>query len=291
MNRCKKCSKFLPKSGVCNACPVTKPAKSPSLLSVSATGSSSGPDTVPIIDINSPSSLSFSDILADINAKLSGLSEMNNKLDLCLSELAQLKVKVGDLNNRVDAVTAAHQTLAMHSALQEQRISKLEAAPCPAGTDDVIEELNDRVARARNIIIFELPEPQNVSLEQARTTDAECARTLLQGICPLGSHDLVVHRLGKSSSSKSRPLCVGLDSSATVKRILQNKHRYEGPCKISDDKTPLQRASLKLLREKLRDHHKKGESDMTIRYIRGVPKIVRGIHRHNSSPKNVGSSL
>lgn len=94
--------------------------------SASPTGSSSRSVNVPLVQIDSPNSSSFMDILADIDAKLGGLSQVNNKQDQCLSEFAQMKVIVGDLKNRVDTITASHQSLVTRSAQQEQRISNLE---------------------------------------------------------------------------------------------------------------------------------------------------------------------
>ena len=57
---------------------------------------------------------------------------------------------------------------------------------CPPVPEDVIEELIDREARTRNIIIFGIPKPQNLTPEHARSADAEEVRALLCGICPLG---------------------------------------------------------------------------------------------------------
>lgn len=86
----------------------------------------------------------------------------------------------------------------------------------------------DRQARASNLIIFGMPEPENPSTEISRAADAEEALSILRGICPVVTQVLRTRRLGKLKGSASRPLCVRLDSPAAVKQILRNKHRYKG---------------------------------------------------------------
>ena len=56
--------------------------------------------------------------------------------------------------------------------------------------------------------------------------------------------------------------------------ILRNKSRYQGPVKISRDLTLIQRKHFKNLRQQLGILKEAGETDKTIRYFNGVPKIV-----------------
>ena len=171
-------------------------------------------------------------------------------------------------------------------ALEDMPSISAVAQQTPMSTDDVVEELNDREYRSRNLIIFGLPEPQESSPELNKSIDLTAVRGVLTEICPLNCLAPVTYRLGKQGKTPCRPLCVRLDSAAEVKKILQSKHRYKGPYKISDDKTNNQRESIMQLREKLRVLHEQGQTQMTIRYIRGVPKIVKGRPHNDSSQKN-----
>lgn len=79
---------------------------------------------------------------------------------------------------------------------------------------------------------------------------------------------------------------MSLKSTEVAKGILRNKSRYLGPCKVTDDKTVVQRQALEQLRAKLRELHYQEETNKTIRYIRGVPKIVTGGRSRDSATKN-----
>ena len=193
-------------------------------------------------------------------------------LSVLKTELSDMRSEIKLLSDRV-------------KALEDKPSIPSEQLPS-SSTDDVINELNDRELRSRNILIFDLPEQNETSLVRARSADAEGALAILREISPLVTQTPTTYRLGKLGSLPCRPLCVRLDSAATVKSILQNKHRYKGPSKISDDKTRQQRETLSQLRTKLRNLHELGETHMTIRYIRGMPKIVSGRPRLNPMQKN-----
>lgn len=230
---------------------------------------------IPTDTLRSLSELPSADMIRDIVSDLMDLKLAAFREDILKRIKEDLGVMRSDIESLSDRVKAIEEKPAI-SAVQ---------LPAPS-TDDVIEEWNDRELRSKNIIIFGMPEPREASPELIRSADLDAARGVLNEICPLGTQTLGVHRLGKPGKTTSRPLCVRLDSAAEAKRILQSKHRYKGPFKISDDKTRHQRGTLSQLRAKLRDLHDLGETHMTIRYSRGVPKIVSGRPHKDSSQKN-----
>lgn len=93
-------------------------------------------------------------------------------------------------------------------------------------------------------VIHGLPESKNTLPGLSRKDDFDGVKTILTQIQPSDYADLRLHRLGKPKGSSSRPLCVGLKSPEAVRNILINKSRYSEPCKIIDDKTPIQRQAL-----------------------------------------------
>ena len=230
---------------------------------------------IPTATLQSLSTLPSADVIRDIVSKLidSKLSVFQDEiLSGIRADLAIMKSDITSLSERVKA-------LEDRPAISSDQI--------PKSTDDFIEELKDREIRSKNLIIFGLPEPHESSPELNKSVDLTAVRGILTEICPLNNQDLVTHRLGIQGKTPCRPICARLESAADVKRILQAKHRYKGPYKISDDKTKHQRETILQLREKLRDLHVQGQTQMTIRYIRGVPKIVKGKSPKDSSQKNV----
>ncbi|XP_076673956.1 uncharacterized protein LOC143372037 [Andrena cerasifolii] len=189
--------------------------------------------TIPTATLQSHSSLPTIDAIKDtikeqLKTQLAAFrSEM---LSVLKTELSDMKSEIKLLSDRV-------------KALEDKSSIPSEQQPS-SSADDVIEELNDREQRSRNVLIFNMPEPKETSLELARSADAEGARSILRKICPLVTQTQTTYRLGKLGTTPCRPLCVWLDSAATIKSILQNKHRYKGPAKISDHKTRQQRETL-----------------------------------------------
>ena len=204
---------------------------------------------IPTDTLQSLSALPSADMIRDIVSDLMDLKLAAFREDFLKGIKEDLGVMRSDIKSLSDRV----------KAIEEKPAISAEQLPAPS-TDDVIEEWDDRELRSKNIIIFGMPEPRESSIESVRSSDVDAARGVLCEICPLDTQALVVHRLGKPGKTSSRPLCVRLDSAAEVKRILQSKHRYKGPYKISDDKTRQQRGTLSQLRVKLRELHDSGET-------------------------------
>lgn len=203
---------------------------------------------------------------------------------------SKFKTEFTEIRSGLDALSECVRMLEGIGSSTSGQIPSPSGSP-PQDTKDVIGEIMDRQARASNLILFGLPEPENPSAEISRAADAEEALTIVRRICPGVTQVQRTHRLGKSKGSASRTLCIRLDSPEAVKQILRNKHRYKGPYKISEDRTQRQRQLLDQLRGKLRSLHEGGELAMTIRYINGVPKIV--LTRQNRVPtlKNASGIL
>lgn len=173
-----------------------------------------------------------------------------------LAELAEVKENFQSLSNRInhleDLVEGSQ--LSVHMDLVEEQI---------------IEEMEDRKSRSNNLMLFNLEEPNNDA-----TTDTDLANDILGKIIPCGSLPIRTMRLGKRLQGRSRPLRVSLPSSQDVMTILRNKMKYSGPVRITQDQTLKQRNYFKDIQAKLKALKDAGESDKTIRYINGVPKIV-----------------
>ena len=188
------------------------------------------------------------------------------------TDLSDMRAEISSLSERVKVL--------------EERSPITSAQTSAPSAQDILEQLHDREVRAKNIIIFGLPEPQEPTSELAREADAAGAWAILGEFNPLEVRVQVTNRIGKSGNAHIRPLCVRLCSAEDVKIVLSNKHRYKGPFKITENKTKLERETLTQLRAKLRELHEQGESHMTIRYIRGAPRIVPNNHRRDATQKN-----
>ncbi|XP_076666388.1 uncharacterized protein LOC143367980 [Andrena cerasifolii] len=152
-------------------------------------------------------------------------SELNNFLE---GFMTSVKSKLAGFQTVVDGLSDR-----VNNLEQAHSSGVCQASKGPVHTDEIIAEINERA--------------------------------ILAVIHPADYGDLKIRRLGKLGEGPPRPLCVWLGSADKAKLILRNKHRYQGPCKISDDRTWGQRQSLEQLRSRLRDLQADGDTTSTIR--------------------------
>jgi hypothetical protein len=87
--------------------------------------------------------------------------------------------------------------------------------------------------------------------------------------------------LGKYNGS-NRPIKVILDSEEQAMNILRSKLKLSSQhIKMFGDQTIMQRDTFRELKQELIDRKSRGETDISIKYVRGVPKIIRNQNSKN----------
>ncbi|KOB68204.1 Uncharacterized protein OBRU01_12046 [Operophtera brumata] len=155
----------------------------------------------------------------------------------------------------------------------------VQAALAPRDTSALLEEIVDRERRATNVIIVGVKESDSELGTDRKKHDETVVKKMLFDVsngCDYLDKVVAVQRLGPrdSGNAKPRPVKVVMRSRENAIWILKNKSRAMNGVRIYDDKTPLQRQELGKLRETLRERVEKGEPDLTIKYVKGIPKIV-----------------
>lgn len=152
----------------------------------------------------------------------------------------------------------------------------------PLSTETIISEVAERQARASNIIIFNIKESIANDSRARVNEDFLQVQNALKKIIPDNSIDLnetKMYRLGKPNpnSIKPRPLKVILKTSSDVIKILKNKSDFQrnSHIKITSDNTPMQRDYFNKIKMELQNRQEKGENDIFIRYLKGVPTIIK----------------
>ncbi|KAF6204151.1 hypothetical protein GE061_002491 [Apolygus lucorum] len=142
--------------------------------------------------------------------------------------------------------------------------------------ETIMSEMKERQRRANNLIFHDVPESTAESMA-ARIND-EIAY-LNNGLAKLNVdlQDMVVKtsRIGKPDPSKVRPLLVTMRDSSAVSRVLSsNRKANPRVLSVTSDNTPAQHKYMAELRLTLREKQDRGETDITIKYVSGVPTIV-----------------
>ncbi|CAG9762669.1 unnamed protein product [Ceutorhynchus assimilis] len=204
-----------------------------------------------------------------------------------MAEFSSLKITVNACEGKITACDAKIETLNQHIASQavsiancETEITNLKTETCSLrkefdnlqskaqNFEDFFEESRDRTRRECNVIVS--------GLRQVVDDKAEVQKILteigLQNISPK-----LTFRFGKANTGP-KPLKVIFSSSSDAMEVLKAKSRLTSPqyksVTMKSDLTPRQVQHLSTLRKELQKRTDEGEDNLTIKYIRGVPRIV-----------------
>lgn len=156
-------------------------------------------------------------------------------------------------------------------------VAPVAPTPQPPDTNAILEELVEREHRAANVILVGVEEcASDIGLDR-KLHDESSVSKILQEVNNGGDYSkkvVSVQRLGRREDGKTRPIKVVLNSRQDAVLVLKNKNKAKKEVRLYDDKTPMQREELNQLRDSLKKRVENGESNITIRYVKGAPKIV-----------------
>lgn len=152
-------------------------------------------------------------------------------------------------------------------------------------SEKIIQEITDRDRRKTNIMIFGSRETKCNNYKEQIDVDI----TLVSDICTemnITNTVSKVFRLGKFDSSKAsntRPMKVVFSSESTVLELLRNISKLKNNPKfsslsISRDRTPMQAEIHKQAKLELQNRLKAGESNLKIKYNKGIPSVVSSLN-------------
>ncbi|VVC98162.1 unnamed protein product [Leptidea sinapis] len=157
----------------------------------------------------SENTTSIREQLQDIKTTTEHLLTENKKLK---SEMVTLKntvklneEKISELQTEISEIKTCFQT-----NLQLQ-------SPVVSSYNDVITEIQERVERSKNVVIFGIPEQRLESREARQEVDSSKVDEILKCICPDHLPNVKkILRLGKYNNKKGRPLKVCFTSEETA---------------------------------------------------------------------------
>jgi len=161
----------------------------------------------------------------------------------------------------------------------------------------IINEINDRNSRATNLIFYNIEEcDSNQSVDRIAHDINQINNTIKSIGVDSEIVPLKVIRLGRYQSGKLRPIKAVFSTSTNTFDILKNKRKLSlhvppSRINISSDRTLLQRDSMKKLRDELAARSSNGETGLIIKFIKGVPRIVKNLEGSTSKPQDFLNSM
>lgn len=218
--------------------------------------------------------------LMEIKQEMKTLKNTNEKLsqdyEKVCTDLQNIKITNKEMQEKIKQMEQNLNSIKSNSNTEKNMNLNLpQLQPPTACAEDIILEFQDRQQRLNNVIIVGIPEYEGENVVLLRQKyDLEKAVNLLKVILPDCPIPIKTIRLGKYNAEKTRPLKVCLESHDIVKKLLRNKSKLSDDQRLYADQTPAQRSYLEQLSAELKRREDEGESNLTIKYIKGIPKIV-----------------
>lgn len=189
-------------------------------------------------------------------------SETNKKIEILEKQLLVMK-NSDSYNSQIDN--------------NEQTYSQSTKSPV-ACDQDLLLELQDRCERLKNVILEGIPEINNKDRQARQKHDLDSTMNKLITIYKDCPNPIKLIRLGKykpEEQTNGRLIKVCFTTSDPVRILLRNRSKLSDNVRLFSDQTPSQKLYLKRLKNELSDREKAGESNLTIKYIKGIPKIIK----------------
>ncbi|KAK9721829.1 hypothetical protein QE152_g19993 [Popillia japonica] len=206
----------------------------------------------------------YCDTCIDVKSQLSKIRELTDTVSILQNEITSLKEKLSPLTSNFDQTRN------------------------PFEGEDIIREVSERKHRKNNLVIFNLSELSNASREEQCAGDLETARKVFFGL-GVTANILDSQRVGRfdpTIEDRKRPFKITLSDSNMIPDILRKaKERKKSEkfkvISISKDRTTFQVKLYKIIKEQLNTRLAVGESDLFIKYVRDIPRIVSGRNQEN----------
>lgn len=182
--------------------------------------------------------------------------------------------QINDLKNLI---------MSLQSELKSLRAERTDGNNSSQSFDfeDIIEEMNDRNSRKKNLIIFGIPEQNQDDPPQNRSiSDKNEVTNLLKIVdSTFDANKLKPTRIGRYKSNHIRPIKLILETENEVVNLMKNAKSLRNSTYrkafISLDRTPRQLNHFKSLKAQLDQMNNQGNEKFVIKYFSGTPKIVK----------------
>lgn len=216
---------------------------------------------------------------ANINAIHKDILDIKEEVKTIKLTTENLTAEYKKLNEVVENITVEQQATQEKIAVIEKDLDLIksyqnEKQPS-TNQHNLIQELQDRFQREKNIIMVGLEESKDENPLVRNNYDSEKVDKILYAAYQDCPKPLKTLRLGKENSEKPRPIKIIFQSAETAKSLLKNKSKISEQFKIFSDQTPSQRTYMTSLVADLKRREGNGETHLVIKYVKGVPAIIK----------------
>nr|CAI5846036.1 unnamed protein product [Callosobruchus analis] len=176
--------------------------------------------------------------------------------------------------------------ISLQEEIRNLKAAKTELIPSSESFDfeQIVQEVSDRNARKRNLIVYGVTEHAEPNSRQARVTDTEQVKSVLRYISSdIDIDSIKPQRLGKlNDSGRSRAIKITLKDETDVISLIRGAARLKNNTaysriRISFDRTPRQVQCYKKVKQELEERIARAKPDR-ISHIHAYFQNVRGLN-------------
>ena len=206
--------------------------------------------------------------------RVQGIKFFCNACSASLDKMGNVCALIEKLKNDISSKMESFETKISDLSKKLEPVNEIQS---PVFIDNITNEAIDRIKRSKHIIIRGAVEINGTSSEKT-AHDSTIVANVLKAVNSKAT-PITFFRFGKPHSKFPQQIKVVLPSEYDAKQILKNKRKLletnaTKKLSIIDDKTPHQRKYLAKLRKTLETRKNAGETELTIKYVHGNPKIV-----------------
>lgn len=271
---CAKVSGFLPNGSIIKCC---KPR-----ARVASASDNTSPSTVNDVDRIVSNAVNL------LSASIEGLSKKMDEYSLQINSntarIVSVESEVQILSNKLSAVEG---TISDINTIVQSK----DTITHDSLLNNCMQELEDRIARKKNIMVFGLPEnsgpPSAINLLVDDNLLLEIKNLVFGSVATVLMDKVVTRRVGKLSSDRQgqhpRPVKISCVSTSHARDLF---HAFMSAKKdvsrmdnlrniwVTYDKTNAEIRELRSVKAELSSRQERGESNLTIAYRRGRPAII-----------------
>ncbi|CAH2088257.1 unnamed protein product [Euphydryas editha] len=207
--------------------------------------------------------------IKEIKASTSGIMKDQVSIKNCISDLSS---KISTHETRLISIESDLNTY--NTTSEPNKLKQNE---------EIIHELQERKKRENNIILVGVSEQWNTSTKERIERDEAEVLNTISLITKDIPKPVKIFRIGKYNAEKNRKLKVCFDKREPVVLLLRNKDKLPHNIRIFSDQTPAQQKYFLAIKDELTKRKNNGEDDITIKYINGIPKIVKLIPKNSNN--------
>lgn len=212
---------------------------------------------------------------ADISSKIQDIHSTTTKL---ASEQSNIKVQLTQVETKIS--NSQDKIKRLESDLKQLKLDPLPARSQPYVNEQVFSEIQDRNKRRNNVIMAGILEQSASDVQERFSKDESDVLRITACINENIPKPSKIYRIGKYNAGKIRRIKVCYDNPEPAMLLLRNRGKLPENIKIYSDLTPAQQKYFQAIKDELASRTKNGETDLTIKYVNGVPSIIK------QTPKN-----